>query len=209
MYRFLERIGPDEQEAIAMQLYLEMLKAGYTSVGEFHYLHHDPAGKPYANPAEMAERVRAAAAATGMRLTLLPVFYAHSDFGGAPPLPAQRRFIHDVDSFRALFSALAQQRGDALGIAPHSLRAVTPTELGELCQLAHAGEDGTHQVYQPIGEQLFNAGNVTGDALNEVSLLLPAMPIQRQALELVKKVLAQPCAEVLCNCRGDELLPIR
>src|SRR5207248_253184 len=83
-------------------------------------------GKPYANPAEMAERVRAAAAATGMRLTLLPVFYAHSDFGGAPPLPAQRRFIHDVDSFRALFSALARQRGDALGIAPHSLRAVTP-----------------------------------------------------------------------------------
>jgi len=143
MYRFLERIGPDEQEAIAMQLYLEMLKAGYTSVGEFHYLHHDPAGKPYANPAEMAERVRAAAAATGMRLTLLPVFYAHSDFGGAPPLPAQRRFIHDVESFRALFSALARQRGEALGIAPHSLRAVTPTELGELCELAHAGEDRT------------------------------------------------------------------
>ena len=91
----------------------------------------------------MAERVRAAAAATGMRLTLLPVFYAHSDFGGAPPLPAQRRFIHDVDSFRALISALARQRGDALGIAPHSLRAVTPTELGELCELAHTGEDRT------------------------------------------------------------------
>jgi len=91
MYRFLERVGPDEQEAVATQLYLELLKGGYTSVGEFHYLHHDPAGRPYANPAEMAERIGAAADATGIGLTLLPVFYAHSDFGGAAPLPAQRR----------------------------------------------------------------------------------------------------------------------
>jgi formimidoylglutamate deiminase len=143
MYRFLERIGPDEQEAIAMQLYLEMLKAGYTSVGEFHYLHHDPAGKPYANPAEMAEGIRAAAATTGIRLTLLPVFYAHSDFGGAPPLPAQRRFIHDTESFRALFDALARQPGETLGIAPHSLRAVAPAELAELCGLALAREERT------------------------------------------------------------------
>jgi formimidoylglutamate deiminase len=143
MYRFLERIGPDEQEAIATQLYMEMLKAGYTSVGEFHYLHHDPAGRPYANPAEMAERVRAAAATTGLRLTLLPVFYAHSDFGGAPPLPAQRRFIHDIESFRALFAALARQRGETLGVAPHSLRAVSPAELAELCELARAHEDHT------------------------------------------------------------------
>jgi formimidoylglutamate deiminase len=143
MYRFLERIGPDDQEAIAMQLYLEMLKAGYTSVGEFHYLHHDPAGRPYANPAEMAERIRAAAATTGMRLTLLPVFYAHSDFGGAPPLPAQRRFIHDTESFCALFGALAGQHGETLGIAPHSLRAVAPEELAELCEIAQAREDPT------------------------------------------------------------------
>src|SRR6266516_734610 len=141
MYRFLERIGPDEEEAVAAQLYIELLKAGYTSVGEFHYLHHDPAGRPYANPGEMAERIRAAAAATGIRLTLLPVFYAHSDFGGAPPLPAQRRFIHDIDSFRALFAVLARPRGEKLGIAPHSLRAVTPAELAELIDFARANRD--------------------------------------------------------------------
>src|SRR6266567_8220549 len=132
MYRFLERIGPDEQEAIAMQLYLEMLKAGYTSVGEFHYLHHDPAGRPYANPAEMAERVRAAAATTGIRLTLLPVFYAHSDFGGASPLPAQRRFIHDTDGFLRLVAELARNERQVVGVAPHSLRAVATQELAEI-----------------------------------------------------------------------------
>ncbi len=147
MYRFLERIGPDEQEAIATQLYLEMLKAGYTSVGEFHYLHHDPAGRPYANPAEMAERIRVAATATGIRLTLLPVFYAHSDFGGAPPLPAQRRFIHDTDSFRVLFGALARPRGETLGIAPHSLRAVAPAELAELIEFARATQSAPIHIH--------------------------------------------------------------
>ncbi|HEV3239461.1 MAG TPA: formimidoylglutamate deiminase [Casimicrobiaceae bacterium] len=136
MYRFLERIGPEEQEAVATQLYLELLKGGYTGVGEFHYLHHDPAGRPYANPLEMAERIRAAAAATGIGLTLLPVFYAHSDFGGAPPLPTQRRFIHDTDAFLRLVVALAHTEGERLGIAPHSLRAVLPGELAELIAFA-------------------------------------------------------------------------
>jgi formimidoylglutamate deiminase len=136
MYRFLERIGPDEQEAIATQLFLEMLKAGYTSVAEFHYLHHDPAGKPYANRAEMALRIRGAAAAAGIRVTLLPVFYAHSEFGSAPPLPAQRRFVHDLEAFRRLFEGLARQRTEPLGIAPHSLRAVAPPELAALVELA-------------------------------------------------------------------------
>jgi formimidoylglutamate deiminase len=138
MYRFLERVGPEEQEAVAAQLYLELLKGGYTSVGEFHYLHHDPAGRPYANPGEMAERIRAAAAATGIGLTLLPVFYAHSDFGGAPPLPAQRRFIHDTGRFLRLVAALARTKGQKVGIAPHSLRAVVPAELSEIVAFARA-----------------------------------------------------------------------
>ncbi len=142
MYRFLERVGPDEQEAVAAQLYLELLKGGYTSVGEFHYLHHDPAGKPYTNPAEMAERICAAAEATGIGLTLLPVFYAHSDFGGAAPLAAQRRFIHDTGGFLRLVRALAQPKGRRLGIAPHSLRAVTPGELSEIVAFAGAHLDG-------------------------------------------------------------------
>jgi formimidoylglutamate deiminase len=140
MYRFLDRIGPDDQEAIATQLYLEMLKAGYTTVGEFHYLHRDPAGRSYANPAEMALRIQAAAEATGIGLTLLPVFYAHSDFGGAPPIPAQRRFVHDTASFHALLDGLALD-GLKLGVAPHSLRAVAPGELAEIIAFARANDD--------------------------------------------------------------------
>jgi len=134
MYRFLERIEPDDQEAIAAQLYLELLKAGYTCVAEFQYLHHDPIGRPYANPAEMATRIIAAGQAAGIGLTLLPVFYAHSTFGGFPPTPAQRRFISDRESFRALIERL-RHGGRVLGVAPHSLRAVTPDELRWLVSL--------------------------------------------------------------------------
>jgi formimidoylglutamate deiminase len=132
MYRFLERIGPEEQEAIATQLYIELLKAGYTGVGEFHYLHHDPAGRRYSDPGEMAERIRAAATTTGICLTLLPVFYAHGGLGGMPPAAAQRRFIHDTGAFLELVSALAASEGQVVGVAPHSLRAVTPDELAEI-----------------------------------------------------------------------------
>jgi len=80
MYRFLDRLGPEEVEAIAAQAYVEMLERGFTRVGEFHYLHHDPDGHPYANVAELAERVAAASIETGIGLTLLPVFYAHANF---------------------------------------------------------------------------------------------------------------------------------
>jgi len=142
MYRFLERVEPEDQEAIAAQLYVEMLKAGYTSVAEFQYLHHDPGGKPYANQAEMATRIVAASVATGIGLTLLPVFYAHSDFGGAPATPAQRRFVHGPDDFRRLveqLAALERKGGPVLGIAPHSLRAVTPNELQWLIGLTDNG----------------------------------------------------------------------
>ena len=105
MYRFLDRLGPEEVEAIAAQAYVEMLERGFTRVGEFHYLHHDPAGEPYANVAELAERVAAACSETGIGLTLFPVFYAQANFGGAPPAPGQRRFLNDTDSFAALWEA--------------------------------------------------------------------------------------------------------
>jgi formimidoylglutamate deiminase len=140
MYRFLQRLDPDAIEAIAAELYVEMLEAGYTAVGEFHYLHHDPAGNPYANLVETAERIRAAAAATGIALTLLPVFYAHSNFGGLPPTPGQRRFINDTDRFSRMVEMLAglqrEEPLQRLGIAPHSLRAVTPDELQRLIGIA-------------------------------------------------------------------------
>ena len=140
MYRFLDRLGPDEVQAVAELAYLEMLEAGFTRVGEFHYLHHAPDGQRYANHAEMAARIAQAAAGTGLGLTLLPVFYAHSDFGGAAPLPAQRRFLHDVDGFAALLDGCRQALRDTpdavLGLAPHSLRACTPQQLDALVQLA-------------------------------------------------------------------------
>ncbi|RUT94889.1 amidohydrolase family protein, partial [Mesorhizobium sp. M7A.T.Ca.TU.009.02.1.1] len=102
MYRFALSMTPDQVEAVAAQLYVEMLEAGFSRVGEFHYLHHDRDGKSYANLAEMAERIAAAAGETGIGLTLLPVFYAHSSFGGAAPNQGQRRFINDVNRFSRL-----------------------------------------------------------------------------------------------------------
>src|SRR5260370_8333728 len=117
-----------------------MLAAGFASVAEFHYLHHAPDGSPYASHAEMAGRIVAAARQAGIGLTLLPVFYAHSTFGGAPPKPEQRRFISDEASFARLIEdcrgLVKDAPGEALGIAPHSLRAVTPSELSELVSIA-------------------------------------------------------------------------
>jgi len=141
MYRFLDRLTPDDFQAVAEQAYMEMLESGFTRVGEFHYLHHAPDGRRYADHAEMAGRAAAAAGATGLGLTLLPVFYAHSDFGGAAPLPAQRRFLHDIDGFAALLDGCRQALRDTpdavLGLAPHSLRACTPEQLPALPALVH------------------------------------------------------------------------
>jgi hypothetical protein len=81
MYKFALSMTPDHVEAVAAKLYMEMLEAGFCRVGEFHYLHHDKDGSPYTNIAEMAERIGAASAETGIGLTLLPVLYAHSGFG--------------------------------------------------------------------------------------------------------------------------------
>jgi formiminoglutamate deiminase len=131
---------PDQVEAVAAQLYVEMLEAGFSRVGEFHYLHHDLDGRPYANIAEMAERIAAAAIETGIGLTLLPVFYAHSGFGGTAPNEGQRRFINDVKQFRRLVEksrdSVRALNQAVVGVAPHSLRAVTPDELGAVTAMA-------------------------------------------------------------------------
>jgi len=152
MYRFLDRMKPEQVEAITAQAYAEMLERGFTRVGEFHYLHNDPAGVPYGNIAELAERVAAAASETGIGLTLLPVFYAHSNFGGAPPTHGQRRFLNDVDGFARLFEAtsraLAPLEGANLGVAPHSLRATTDAELAQIVALAPHGPIHIHAAEQ-------------------------------------------------------------
>jgi formimidoylglutamate deiminase len=142
MYGFVARLTPDQVRAIAAQLYVEMLKAGYTAVGEFHYLHHDPEGRAYADFAEMSEQIIDAAAAAGIGLTHLPVLYACGGFGGAPAGAGQRRFLHDVNGFLRLINRLLQRHRRnpqlRIGMAPHSLRAVTPETLKE----AMAGLDG-------------------------------------------------------------------
>jgi formimidoylglutamate deiminase len=157
MYRFLERISPEDNEAIAAQLYIESLKQGYTSIAEFHYLHHDADGKRYANPAEMSERIVSAANRAGIGLTLLPVFYAHATFGGTPPNAGQRRFVHDIDRFSALLDAVMPWCDQGLvrrvGMAPHSLRAVTPDELQSLVAMLDA-HDTVAPIHVHAAEQL-------------------------------------------------------
>ena len=134
MYRFALKMSPEDVEATAAQAFAEMLESGFTAVAEFHYLHHATDGTTYDNIAEMAERIAAAAAQTGIHLVLLPVFYAHSNFGGHPPTEGQRRFITNLKSFTTLYEKC--QALAATGIAPHSLRAVTPDELNNLIPLA-------------------------------------------------------------------------
>ena len=153
MYRFVERVGPEELKAIAALAYVEMLECGFTRVGEFHYLHHDANGGRFSDPAEMSRAIVAAAAETGIGLSLLPVFYAHAGFGGAPLTEGQRRFGHDLEGFARLIDAAraaAASLPDAVvGIAPHSLRAVTPEELTALLPLAAGAPIHIH-----IAEQL-------------------------------------------------------
>jgi formimidoylglutamate deiminase len=152
MYRFASRVRPEDVEAITAQAYVEMLEAGFTRVGEFHYVHHDPEGAPYDNIGELAERVAAAAQVSGIALTLLPVFYAHAGFGGCAPDEAQRRFISSVDQFGKLMDAsrraVAGCEGARLGIAPHSLRAITPDELAFVLPLAAGGPVHIHVAEQ-------------------------------------------------------------
>ncbi|WIW44760.1 formimidoylglutamate deiminase [Bradyrhizobium sp. 62B] len=152
MYRFALAMTPDDVAAVATLLYVEMLEQGFTRVGEFHYLHHDRDGSHYSDIGEMAARIAQAAEASGIALTLLPSFYAHGSFGGAAPHAGQRRFICSVDQFAALMTAsrkaISTLPGANIGIAPHSLRAVTPDELAAIIPLAEGGPVHIHAAEQ-------------------------------------------------------------
>lgn len=157
MYRLVTRLDPDDVEAIARHLYIELLRNGYTSVAEFHYLHHDRDGKPYADRAEMANRIVAAAGNSGIGLTLLPVLYAYGGFGHKPLSPAQRRFSSDPEYVMALVEEISTfSLPDPmlrLGIAPHSVRAVDALMLTEL--VASATQfDETMPVHMHVSEQV-------------------------------------------------------
>jgi len=127
MYRAALRIGPDDLYAIARLAFLELARGGVTASGEFHYLHHDPEGRPYADPDELARRVLAAARDTGLRVALLRTSYARAGLG-RPVEAAQRRFVEPSpdDAVLAVDRLAAAHRDDALvsfGLAPHSVRA--------------------------------------------------------------------------------------
>jgi formimidoylglutamate deiminase len=150
MYRAVAAFDPELFEAVAAQLYVEMLKAGFTAVAEFHYLHHQPDGRPYADPAEMSLRVLAAAGSAGIGLTLLPVLYQAGGFGGVAPGEGQRRFLHDTDGFLHLMQRLRglDMPRVVLGVAPHSLRAVPPDALAALLAATPGGPVHIHVAEQ-------------------------------------------------------------
>ena len=180
MYRFVDRLTPDDLAAIAAQAYVEMLESGFTRVGEFHYLHHDRDGRPFADRAAMSAAIVAAAGETGIALTHLPVFYAHAGFGGSTPGEGQRRFIHDIDRFAKLLDA-ARAKAKALpdavvGIAPHSLRAVTPEELAALVPMA-----GGAPIHIHIAEQVREVEDcLTWSDARPVEWLLDHAPVGPQ-----------------------------
>jgi formimidoylglutamate deiminase len=155
MYAFAAAIGPHELKAIAAQLYVEMLKAGYTQVCEFHYLHHQPDGTPYAQPEAMSLALIEAAREAGIALTLLPVLYISGGFDGRALTPRQRRFGHDVDGYLRLLDTLRRHENDNLrvGIALHSLRAVPEQSLRDVLasELASACPIHIH-IAEQIGE---------------------------------------------------------
>lgn len=151
MYHFLGRLEPEDVEAVAAFAFVEMLERGFTSVAEFHYLHHAPDGRPYENLAELSERIVAAAATTGIGLTLLPVLYNASGFGGAATTEGQRRFSNPLDRFLKLAEGAeksAAGNGFQVGVAPHSLRAVPPDALKGLLAARRSGPVHIHVAEQ-------------------------------------------------------------
>ncbi|KQU78216.1 MULTISPECIES: formimidoylglutamate deiminase [unclassified Rhizobacter] len=151
MYGFAQALTPDALQAIATQLYIEMLQAGYTAVCEFHYVHHQPDGRVHADAAEMSLRLVAAARDAGIGLTMLPVLYQASGFGRQPALAGQRRFLNSVDGLLSLIGRLRHD-GVRVGAAPHSLRAVPPEALRDLLGGLH-GADASAPVHIHVAEQ--------------------------------------------------------
>lgn len=152
MYRLVAMLSPDDIQAISVKLYSELLKGGFGRVVEFHYLHHAAGGQRYDRSGETSLRILDAARLVGIGLTHLPVFYAHSGFGGAEPTAGQQPFIHGVDQFLALLDDLQKPFAAAdatLGFAIHSLRAATPDQMR--CLLASGPQAGSIHIH--VAEQ--------------------------------------------------------
>ena len=221
MYAFASRITPDDLHAIAAQLYVEMLRAGYTHVCEFHYLHHAPDGRPYADPAAMSKAIIAAARETGIGLTLLPVLYMHGGFDGRPLSARQARFGHEVDAFLRLLDGLRREQDERLrvGMAFHSLRAVLPEAMAQV--LAALPPDMPRHIH--IAEQTAEVDEcVALRGARPVRWLLDHAPVDAQwtlvhATHLdageVQGIAASGATVALCPTTeanlGDGLFPLR
>ena len=178
MYGFALRLSPEDLEAVAAQLYVEMLKSGFSAVGEFQYLHHQPDGTPHDDPAEMSLRCLAAAERAGIGITILPTLYAHGGFGGEPPTQGQRRFINGADRFLEIFARLEAACRDhplrRAGISPHSLRAVTPRLLREVI----AGIPPGAPIHIHVAEQVKEVEDcIAFSGLRPVALLMEAFAL--------------------------------
>jgi formimidoylglutamate deiminase len=154
MYGFALKLSPDDLEAVAAQAYVEMVKAGFSSVGEFQYLHHQPDGSAYDEPAEMSLRCISAAEQAGIAITMLPTLYNYSGFGGQAATSGQRHFVNDADRFLEIYGTLNDvckaNPLRRLGISPHSLRAVTP----ELLRTVLNGIADEARVHIHVAEQV-------------------------------------------------------
>ena len=178
MYRFLERLTPDDMQAIAAMVMMEMAEAGYAAVAEFHYLHHAPGGGSYADLAEMSARIAAAAAETGLGLTHLPVLYQRGGCDGRALTAGQLRFGNDMERFGRLWQAAKVALSDlpadtVLGVAPHSLRAVDAESLTWVADLA-----ATAPIHLHIAEQLAEVTEVqSATGQRPVDWLLSHQPV--------------------------------
>ncbi|MBI1213253.1 MAG: formimidoylglutamate deiminase [Alphaproteobacteria bacterium] len=167
MYRFAERLDPQSQLAIARFLYVEMLKAGYTAVGEFHYLHNRPGGAPYAPAASMMEAIAQAAQETGIALTLLPTLYMQGGVDGRALNERQKRFGKSVSELLDMRTAMRDKTGVAqIGLALHSLRAVPPPAMREAIQSV-----------EPTSPLHIHAAEQTGE-IEEAQATLNARPVE-------------------------------
>ncbi|WP_170378179.1 formimidoylglutamate deiminase [Ruegeria atlantica] len=158
MYRFLDRLTPDQIEAIAALVFMEMQEAGYASVGEFHYVHNQPGGAAYDQLSELSQRIFSAAHQSGIGLTHLPVLYTYGGVAQDPLSGGQLRFSNDVSRFLNLVDDCRNKlphTDSILGVAPHSLRATSPTDLRELLQNTPKGPVHIH-----IAEQVQEVADV-------------------------------------------------
>ena len=222
MYRFAGRVTPGQQFAIARQLYVEMLEAGYTSVCEFHYLHHDVDGRAYAPATAMSDAIIEAAREVGIRLTLLPVLYQRGGFDARALAERQRRFQHDTGAFLRLHESLRARRSPTLriGVAFHSLRAVGLPAMREV--LGALGDD-SGPIHLHIAEQQAEVDDcITAHGRRPVRLLLDELPVDARWCLVhathvddaeLRGIAASRAVVALCPSTegnlGDGLFPLR